>query len=218
MLVLEQYEVRLTRLTLEDIELVRNWRNSKFVKSHMLISKKITKKEQLVWFHQIDNAFNYYFIIEFEGKKVGLINAKNYDPNFGFGEGGIFIGEPEFESSFAAVYASLCLLNFVFYGLETIDISRIRIRKENERAIQYNKLLGYKIVDEDEKQDSFLFELSRKDYLTKGLKLNQAAHIFCEEKSDLVWKGDLSKNNLPEINNFLATKKSPWAIPAFQKH
>ena len=163
MLELEQYEVKLTRLTLADIELVRKWRNSNFVNSNMLLSKKITKKEQLAWFEQINNAYNYYFIIEFEGEKVGLINAKNFNPDFGFGEGGIFIGEPKFESSFAAVYASLCLLNFVFYGLDSIDRSRIRIRKDNERAIQYNKLLGYKIVSENPKEESVLLELTRTD-------------------------------------------------------
>ena len=95
MLVLEQYEVKLTRLTLADIELVRKWRNSSFVNSKMLLSKKITKEEQLNWFQKIDNAFNYYFIIEFEQEKVGLISAKNFNPDFGFGEGGIFIGEPK---------------------------------------------------------------------------------------------------------------------------
>jgi RimJ/RimL family protein N-acetyltransferase len=217
MLVLEQYEVKLTRLTLADIELVRKWRNSCFVNSKMLLSKKITKEEQLNWFQKIDNAFNYYFIIEFEQEKVGLISAKNFNPDFGFGEGGIFIGEPKYESSFAAVYASLCLLNFVFYGLETINKSCIRIRKDNERAIQYNKLLGYRFVGEDVRQESVLLELSREDFLTKGLKLNKAAHIFCEEKSALAWKGTESEKNLPEINSFLATKKSPWAIPDFHK-
>ncbi len=218
MLELEQYEVKLTRLTLADIELVRKWRNSNFVNSNMLLSKKITKKEQLAWFEQINNAYNYYFIIEFEGEKVGLINAKNFNPDFGFGEGGIFIGEPKFESSFAAVYASLCLLNFVFYGLDSIDRSRIRIRKDNERAIQYNKLLGYKIVSENPKEESVLLELTRTDYFSKGIKLNNAAQIFCEDKSTLKWRGNPSDKNLPEINTFLTTKKSPWAIPAFQKH
>lgn len=218
MLELEQYEVKLTRLTLADIELVRKWRNSNFVNSNMLLSKKITKKAQLAWFEQINNAYNYYFIIEFEGEKVGLINAKNFNPDFGFGEGGIFIGEPKFESSFAAVYASLCLLNFVFYGLDSIDRSRIRIRKDNERAIQYNKLLGYKIVSENPKEESVLLELTRTDYFSKGIKLNKAAQIFCEDKSTLKWRGIPSDKNLPEINTFLTTKKSPWAIPAFQKH
>lgn len=218
MLELEQYEVKLTRLTLADIELVRKWRNSNFVNSNMLLSKKITKKAQLAWFEQINNAYNYYFIIEFEGEKVGLINAKNFNPDFGFGEGGIFIGEPKFESSFAAVYASLCLLNFVFYGLDSIDRSRIRIRKDNERAIQYNKLLGYKIVSENPKEESVLLELTRTDYFSKGIKLNNAAQIFCEDKSTLKWRGNPSDKNLPEINTFLTTKKSPWAIPAFQKH
>jgi hypothetical protein len=217
MLILEQFEVKLKRLTVNDIELVRSWRNSEFVRSRMLITNEISLDEQIKWFQSIDNALNYYFLIEFEGEDVGVINAKNYSPEIGFGEGGIFIGEPKFESSFAAVYASLCLLNFVFYGLQTIEKSRIRIAKNNERAIQYNKLLGYKLIEERIDENSLLFELSKQDFFTKGIKLNKAALIFSENKSDLVWRGAPSDKNLPEINEFLKTKTSPMVIPEFQK-
>lgn len=218
MLELQQFDIKLKRLTSRDIELVRNWRNSDFVRSRMLITNEITPEDQIKWFQSIDNSLNYYFLIEFEGKYVGVINAKNFSSETGFGEGGIFIGEPVYESSFAAVYASLCLLNFVFYGLETIQKSRIRIVKNNERAIQYNKLLGYQLMKEQRDENSLLFELTKEDFLTKGLKLNKAAAIFSDDKSDLIWFGNQSDKNLPEINEFLLTKTSPLVIPAFQKH
>lgn len=215
MLELEQFEVKLKRITINDLEQLRQWRNSDFVRSKMVLKEIISKEQQLAWFKSIDNALNYYFIIEFEQKNVGVINAKNFSFASGFGEGGIFIGEPEYESSFAAVYASLCLLNFVFYGLENVQKSRIRILKSNERAIQYNKLLGYEILSE--KDESLLLELTKENFLSKGIKLNKAAAIFCEDKMVLKWKGEPSEKNLPEINHFLSTKKSPWVIPAFQK-
>jgi hypothetical protein len=60
-------------------------------------------------------------------------------------------------------------------------------------------------------------ELTKENFLSKGIKLNKAAAIFCEEKIALKWKGDPSEKNLPEINRFLSSKKSPWVIPAFQK-
>jgi hypothetical protein len=217
MLELEQFEVKLKRITINDLELLRQWRNSDFVRSKMVLKDIISKDQQLAWFKSIDNALNYYFIIEFEQKNVGVINAKNFSLENGFGEGGIFIGEPEYESSFAAVYASLCLLNFVFYGLENIHKSKVRILKSNERAIQYNKLLGYEILENQKDDDSLLMELTKENFLSKGIKLNKAAAIFCEDKLDLKWKGVTSEKNLPEINRFLSSKKSPWVIPAFQK-
>jgi RimJ/RimL family protein N-acetyltransferase len=217
MLELEQFEVKLRRISMDDIELVRNWRNSEFVRSKMFLKDPISREQQLAWFQSIDNARNYYFIIEFDQKDVGVINAKDFSMDNGFGEGGIFIGEPDYESSFAAVYASLCLLNFVYYGLGNINKSRIRILKSNERAIQYNKLLGYNVLESQDNENSLLMELTKENFFTKGIKLNKAAAIFCEDKLELKWKGEPSEKNIPEINHFLTTKNSPWVIPDFQK-
>src|SRR5687767_11424681 len=113
MMILEQYGVRLVRLKEEDIELVRHWRNQGDIANYMEDRNHITREAQVKWFDSIDNKFNYYFIIVYDGKKIGLINSKNYDPKEGFGEGGIFIWDKEYINSFAAVFATLCLLNFV---------------------------------------------------------------------------------------------------------
>jgi hypothetical protein len=50
MLTIEQYGVQLTRLQLDEIELVRNWRNQDFVAQNMDYQKHITQKEQKKWF------------------------------------------------------------------------------------------------------------------------------------------------------------------------
>lgn len=213
MLVLKQFDVRLIRLQYDDLELVRTWRNSAHVQNTMIYKEYITEEMQLAWFETINNPSNYYFIIEFDSKKVGLINAKNFDTNQGFGEGGIFIGIPEYEHSFAAVYASLCLLNFVFYLLDNINKSRIRIVKTNHRAIQYNKLLGYEWIEDSEDGLNEIYELTKENYLIKGLKLNKAAAIFTNGSSKMELIGEPSETNLMEINKLLFNKTPPLAIP-----
>ena len=217
MLILKQFDVELVRLQKEDIELVRQWRNAAHITNNMIYRDFITPEMQESWFHSINNPYNYYFLIVFEGKKVGLINAKNYDPKTGFGEGGIFIGEQEFEPSFAAAYASLTLLNFVFYMLPQIRLSKIRILKENSRAIQYNKLLGYECIGESENGYDLIFELTKERFQSKGLKLNQAAALFANGSSDMTLIGQQSKTLLPEINRLLENNPSPMAIPGLQK-
>lgn len=213
MLILKQFDVRLIRLSEEDLELVRTWRNAAHVRDQMIYKDFITEEMQLAWFQQVNNAFNYYFVIEFEGKKVGLINAKDYQPELGFGEGGIFIGDQAYEHSFAAVYASLCLLNFVYYMLGTIEKSRIRILKSNTRAIQYNKLLGYEwICDSDDGQNA-MYELTFERFQKLGIKLNMAAKLFSVGSPLMELSGEVSDCNLPEINALLLKKTPPMAIP-----
>ena len=213
MLILEQFDVRLIRLQREDLELVRTWRNSAHVRDNMVYKDYISKEMQNAWFETINNPNNYYFIIEFDSKKVGVINAKNFEKEQGFGEGGIFIGDQTYEHSFAAVYASLCLLNFVFYMLRNINISRIRILKDNFRAIQYNKLLGYEWVEDSEDGLNQIYELTKENYLVKGLKLNKAAAIFAHGSSKMELTGEPTEINLREINELLTNKTPPLAIP-----
>jgi hypothetical protein len=213
MLILKQFDVRLVRLQREDLELVRTWRNAAHVRDNMVYKNFITEEMQLAWFASINNSTNYYFIIEFDSKKVGLINAKNFERDLGFGEGGIFIGDQTYEHSFAAVFASLCLLNFVFYMLRNINISRIRILKDNFRAIQYNKLLGYEWVEDSEDGLNQIYELTKENYLVKGLKLNKAAAIFAHGSSKMELTGEPTEINLREINELLTNKTPPLAIP-----
>ena len=168
---------------------------------------------QLEWFKTINNESNYYFLIEYENTYVGLINAKNFKRDNGFGEGGIFIGEKKYEDSLAAVYASLTLLNFVFHFLPHIEYSIVKILKSNTRAIQYNKLLGYEETTGALEEHNQLYSLTRQRYLQKGLKLNQAAKIYSKGSAEMELIGVPSERNMPEINRLLESKIPPKAIP-----
>ena len=160
MIVLEQYGVKLTRLQLKDIELVRYWRNQSNIANYMEYRNYITPQSQIKWFKKINNPYNYYFIIEYENKKVGLINSKDYNPNMGFGEGGIFIWDKNYIDSFVAIYSTLCLLNFVFFELKANTISMIRVLSNNQKAINYNKMIGYKLLpNQDNELNQLLFDM-----------------------------------------------------------
>lgn len=191
------------RVQEKDIELIRTWRNNPDVADFMEYRKHITAEEQKIWFRSINNKNNYYFIIEYEGKQVGLINSKNYDPKVGFGEGGIFISDKDYINSFAAVFASLCLLNFMFEKLGVSQVSRVRVLKNNERAIQYNKLLGYKLMPGQEEIENQLYELHISDYKTIGGKLNKTATLLSDGNSELKFSGEVCDENMDAINKLL---------------
>jgi RimJ/RimL family protein N-acetyltransferase len=205
MLILKQYGVTLTRIQEKDIELIRYWRNQSDIVNFMEYKNYIFPEAQKKWFASIDNKLNYYFIIEFENKKIGLINVKNYDRIAGFGEGGIFIWDKNYIGSFAAVFSSLCLLNFMLLKVNVCSKSRVRILSNNDRAIHYNKLLGYKLLQDQEKEINQLYELDVKDYLLMGEKLNKAAQALADDTS-LIYYGEVSEKNIDEINALLIRK------------
>ncbi len=208
MLTLEQYGLKLVRIEEKDIELIRYWRNQSDIVNYMEYKKYITPTAQKKWFESVNNKFNYYFIIEFEEKKVGLINAKDFDPAAGFGEGGIFIWDKNFINSFVAVFSSLCLLNFMLLELKGFEKSRIRVLKNNERAIHYNKLLGYSLLPGQDNIDNQLYELTTSDYLKYGTKLNKAAAILSENDFGIKYYGTVCDENMDAINALLINKGS----------
>lgn len=200
MLTIKQYGVTLRRITAADIELLRYWRNQQSVSMYMDYREHITEEMQKKWFTSVNNKLNYYFIIEFEGKEVGLINAKNFSYEKGFGEGGIFIWDTNYINSFAAVFSTLCLLNFVFFRLKLCTMSHARILRDNDRARHYNMLIGYKLVAGQENVYNQLYELSLEDYVKHGGKLNKAAEILNSGNSELIVEGTVCDENLDEIN------------------
>lgn len=206
MLVLKQYGVTLNRIRETDIELIRYWRNQIDIMNFMEYKNYISPKAQKLWFESVNNRFNYYFIIEFENKKIGLINVKNYNQHAGFGEGGIFIWDKNYIGSFAAVFSSLCLLNFMLLTVNVCNKSRVRILKSNDRAIHYNKLLGYKLMPNQNDVSNQLYELDVNDYILFGAKINKASAALSGGDDHLSFSGDISDNNIKEINDLLISK------------
>jgi hypothetical protein len=203
MLTIEQYGVKLIRLQQEDIELVRYWRNQSDIANYMEYRNYITPSAQIKWFNSINNKYNYYFIIEFDNKKVGLINSKDYNPEFGFGEGGIFIWDKNYIDSYVAVFSTLCLLNFVFFTLKLNVKSIARILKNNHKAVNYNQQIGYKLLPGQDLIDNQQYQLTLVDYQAHGSILNKAAAQLNKEKSVLKYKGTVSDINIEELNQLL---------------
>ncbi|MDF2451648.1 MAG: hypothetical protein K0S26_1152 [Bacteroidota bacterium] len=203
MLVIEQYGVKLIRLQREDIEMVRYWRNQSDIANYMEYRNYITPGSQVKWFERINNKYNYYFVIEFESKKVGLINTRDYDPENGFGEGGIFIWDKNYINSHVAVFSTLCWLNFAFFYVKLSTRSVARILRNNSGAINYNQQIGYKLLEGQENYDNQLYELTLENYLKFGSKLNKAATQLNSETSELKYHGDVSDLNVEAINQLL---------------
>ena len=189
--------MRLIRVQEEHLALLLAWRNQDFVRKNMFVQDILKEKDQLAWFNSINNASNYYFIIEYLGEKVGLIHAKNFSEEDGIGEGGIFIGEYDYLETWASVMASICLLNFIF-AKTNINRSMVRVQAHNRRAISYNLKLGYKIDFEDANELRMI--LDREDFLYKTAVLKSVLSKISKGQDALILQGEKASNNITQIN------------------
>jgi len=184
-MIAEQYGIKYIRVTIDDIELIRYWRNQDFIKNTMQFQEYITPEMQLKWFNSINNKDNYYFLIEVDNKKIGLINCKNAHPITREAEGGIFIWDTAYWNTPIPAFASLTMLEGVFELFGAAGSSVATVKKDNTKAIQFNKMLGYEIVSEKENSEFIKLILTKERYFEKTCKLKRAASIYSKGNSTL---------------------------------
>ena len=172
---IQKYGVTLKRITEDDIELLRQWRNSEHVNRYMEYREYITPEMQHKWFRSINNYNNFYYLIIHKGENVGLINEKNIDRDGdGTSESGLFIANEKYKKTHIPLLASLILieLNFNVLGGKA---SYIRTLRENKEAIAYNQSLGYELCEGQEEVENQKYELTRERFLEKTAKIRKAA-------------------------------------------
>ncbi len=129
-----------------DIELLREWRNSKEVSDYMLTRTIITKEQQLVWFNKIkdDSSCINWIILSKEGKKMGMAGLSQIDRDTKSAVPGLYIGNEKFRNSFFGIEANYKVLSYSFneLGLEKISGT---VLSSNSVALKMNLSFGYEI-------------------------------------------------------------------------
>ncbi|OFY93231.1 MAG: hypothetical protein A3K10_13600 [Bacteroidetes bacterium RIFCSPLOWO2_12_FULL_31_6] len=134
----------------------------------MFYQKKISWWQQRRWFKQINNKYNFYFLIQHNDKFIGLINGKDIDLENRTCEGGIFVWEKEYWDTYVPVAASIILNDFNFI-MANFKINYAKVLKFNNSAVQYNLNQGYKIIQE-QSDGVIVMNLLKHDYLEKSKK------------------------------------------------
>jgi UDP-4-amino-4,6-dideoxy-N-acetyl-beta-L-altrosamine N-acetyltransferase len=174
---LTKYGITLSRLKEKDIELLRQWRNSPQINQFMEYRGNISPEMQRDWFRSVDNFDNFYFIIEYEGKKIGLINSSHIEWDTVSSEGGIFLWDEQYYETFVPVWASLCLLETTYFVLGA-GKSTIKTLKDNERAKKLNIHLGYELQPGQEDVYNQIYLLTRESFTRHAHKLIKAAKLL----------------------------------------
>jgi len=201
------------RLVHDDIELVRNHRNSFDVSQFMEYREHITAEMQEKWFQSINNNFNLYFIIEYKGEKIGLINGKDIDWENRSMESGIFIWDKKYLNTHIPLIA---VLIFGELGINTFGLTTYaHILKTNHRAKRYNKLLGFKLCDGQENAENQLYKMNKESYLMKA-KFIRGAFNKLIGKSDTILKFE-KEDYKTDFGDFLFEKLDDGKISRIEE-
>ncbi len=171
-MIIKGYAVTLSRLTVADIEQVRQWRNSEKVRQFMEFREEITSEMQEKWFASIDNEFNNYYIIHDGETKIGLIYGAEIDWDKGITQnGGIFIYDESYWNTYFPLSATLLLMEISFIlGMKE---AYIKVLHDNEKAIQFNTNIGFVKLPGQEGILNQRYVLTKESYDLKTEKLRQ---------------------------------------------
>lgn len=172
-----KYGITFERLKEEDIELVRNWRNSDPVRMNMKYREIISPEQQLKWFHSVNNLNNNFLLIHYQGEKIGLLNDKNIDWEARTSESGIFLGRTEFYNTFVPYLVSIAGIETTFYLLGW-NKQFAQILRSNTNAIRFNLELGYRLCAGQEAVDHQKYEMNRSGFEQKAGKIRKAVHAL----------------------------------------
>ena len=181
-LTLQGYGIKLHRLTEDKIELVRCWRNNPKIQQYMDYREYITPEQQKSWFKRINNDKNYFFIVEIDGKDVGLVDIK--DINDGFGESGIFLWDDAIYGKKVSYRALLLLHDFAFQNLG-LKILLSHILRDNIRSQKCYTSLGFYLCDGEDNKKLQLYMLDKEiHFVNKQSVINKINNKFKFRKLD----------------------------------
>ncbi|CAN5147372.1 hypothetical protein BH09BAC5_BH09BAC5_25280 [soil metagenome] len=183
----------------------------------MEFREEITRAQQEKWFQSINNKFNNYFLIEFNGEKIGMIYGSKVDwDKKETGNGGIFIWEAKWLETSAPLAASLMLTEISFLlGLER---TFIKVLRDNPRAISFNKNLGYELLPDQENKYNQQYVLTMENYFRKAGKfrepfVKQFGEVFSIQIEDLSNDSEMNIVNLYEEMNVENRKRFKMELP-----
>jgi RimJ/RimL family protein N-acetyltransferase len=133
-----------------DLEALRGWRNSDYVRSTMQDQSLISSEAQVRWYQRISQGNHWYFVVERNREAIGVANLKDIDPEQGRAEAGLFMIREEYANGVYPMTCSAVLLHLAFDCLMLDELQSASL-KSNPQAGLFNQSLGFQRIGEDER-------------------------------------------------------------------
>ncbi|MFN3754478.1 UDP-4-amino-4,6-dideoxy-N-acetyl-beta-L-altrosamine N-acetyltransferase [Flavobacterium sp.] len=137
-------DISLRVLTAADIELVRNWRNSPDVAPYMYNETPISAEQQIKWFEKISNDSTcVYWIIEYDGKKLGLASVTGIDRTLSSCYWAFYLGDLSVRGGGIGAKIEYNVLEYVFNELK-LNKLRCEVFVTNDKVIKMHEKFGFR--------------------------------------------------------------------------
>ncbi|GAK99705.1 UDP-4-amino-4,6-dideoxy-N-acetyl-beta-L-altrosamine N-acetyltransferase [Nonlabens ulvanivorans] len=137
-------DIKLIPLTEDKLELVRTWRNSTEVSSYMYTESIITAEQQSKWFDSVrDDKSSQYWIIEFDGKDLGLASLTNIDNNLSSCYWAFYLGDTSVRGAGIGAKVEFKVLSHVFDELN-LNKLRCEVFEFNNNVIKMHEKFGFR--------------------------------------------------------------------------
>jgi UDP-4-amino-4,6-dideoxy-N-acetyl-beta-L-altrosamine N-acetyltransferase len=137
-------DILLKNLTIDDIELVRNWRNSQEVAPYMYNEGNIAEEQQANWFEKICLEKNSkYWIIEYDGKKLGLASVTGIDKTLSSCYWAFYLGDSSVRGAGIGAKVEYNVIEYVFNELN-LNKLRCEVFVSNDKVIKMHEKFGFR--------------------------------------------------------------------------
>jgi len=137
-------DIKLSPLTVEDIEQVRTWRNLPEVSQYMYSDMQISVEQQQSWFNKISNDPSCrYWIIEYEGKKLGLVSVTGIDKTLQSCYWAFYLGDTSVRGGGIGSKIEYNVLQYVF-GELGLNKLRCEVFVSNDKVIKMHEKFGFR--------------------------------------------------------------------------
>lgn len=134
--------IRLIKITNNDLELIAKWRMLPEVTAYMYTDPVLTLDGQMKWFDYINNRKDCkYWIIEFNEKKIGVINLCNIDYYNKRCSWAYYIGDMCFRAKGIGKTLECNIYDYVF---NTLNLNKLccEVFSSNEKVIKLHEIFG----------------------------------------------------------------------------
>jgi len=137
-------DISLRLVTRDDIELVRNWRNSPDVAPYMYNETHINEEQQIKWFEKISNdKTSVYWIIEYDEKKLGLASLTGIDNTLSSCYWAFYLGDLSVRGGGIGAKIEYNVLEYVFKELK-LNKLRCEVFVTNDKVIKMHEKFGFR--------------------------------------------------------------------------
>lgn len=137
-------DIELSKVTADDIELIRNWRNSEEVASYMYTEEKISAEDQKKWFDKIStDPTSEYWIIKYNGKKLGLASITGINKTLSSCYWAFYLGDTSVRGAGIGGKVEYKVLSYVFEELKLHKL-RCEVFTFNDKVISMHEKFGFR--------------------------------------------------------------------------